>query len=235
MTAESQLDPERIPRHIAIIMDGNGRWAKKRRQPRVSGHKAGVDSVRATVRACAELGVKTLTLYSFSTENWLRPKAEVEELMSLLAWALKVETPDLDKNKVRLMVSGRIEGLPAPVRSALGKSIKKLAKNTGLLLNLAINYGSRAEIVDAVNGLIRDGVKEVSEQEISGRLYTSGIPDPDMLIRTSGEMRLSNFLLWQVAYSEIYVTPVFWPDFRKKDLIEAIKSFQKRDRRFGRL
>ncbi len=230
-----KLDPKRIPRHIAIIMDGNGRWASARKLPRVAGHKAGVEAVRAVVRAAGELGVEVLTLYSFSTENWLRPKAEVSELMRLLAWALKGETPELDKNNVRLMTSGRTDGLPAPVQSALTKAIKKLSENTGLILNLALNYGSRAEIVDAVNGLIRDGFKEVSEEEISGRLYTSGLPDPDLLIRTSGEMRISNFLLWQIAYAEFYVTPVFWPDFRKSDLAEAILDYQKRERRYGGL
>ncbi len=229
------LDPKRIPRHIAVIMDGNGRWASARNLPRVAGHKAGVESVRAVVRAAGELGVEVLTLYSFSTENWLRPKAEVNELMRLLAWALKGETPELDKNGVRLMTSGRTDGLSAPVRGALTKAIKKLEHNTGLILNLALNYGSRAEIVDAVNGLIRDGVKEVSEEEISGRLYTSGLPDPDLLIRTSGEMRISNFLLWQIAYAEFHVTPVFWPDFRKADLVEAIVDYQKRERRYGGL
>jgi len=231
----TKLDPKRIPRHIAIIMDGNGRWAKSRGLPRVAGHKAGVESVRAAVRACGEIGVEVLTLYSFSTENWLRPKEEVSELMRLLAWALQRETPELDKNNVSLRTSGRIYGLPAPVRKALESSTEKLKKNKGLKLNLALNYGARAEIVDAVNGLIRDGVREVSEEEISGRLYTSGLPDPDLLIRTSGEMRISNFLLWQIAYSELYVTDVNWPDFRKKHLQEAVREFQNRERRFGGL
>ncbi|MFA5138935.1 MAG: isoprenyl transferase [Elusimicrobiota bacterium] len=230
-----ELDPKRIPRHVAIIMDGNGRWAKARGLPRVAGHRAGVESVRAAVRSCGELGLEVLTLYAFSTENWLRPKDEVSELWSLMSWALKRETADLNKNGVRLMVSGRIEGLPEQVRAEISASIKKLEKNKGLTLNLCLNYGARAEIVDAVNSLIREGIKEVSEIEISGRLYTAGIPDPDLVIRTSGEMRLSNFLLWQVAYAELYVTPVLWPDFRKEQLLEALADYQRRERRFGGL
>jgi len=227
------IDPDRVPRHIAIIMDGNGRWAKAQGLPRVAGHKAGVDSVRAAVRAAGEIGCEVLTLYSFSTENWLRPKDEVDELMRLLSWALKEETPELDKNNVRLTASGRIEGLPQVVRDQLKESSDFLSKNDGLLLNLALNYGSRAEIVDAVNSLIKKGVGEVSEEEISGALYTAGMPDPDLLIRTSGEMRISNFLLWQIAYSELVITPTLWPDFRKEHLLDAVADFQKRDRRFG--
>lgn len=230
-----ELDLKRLPRHVAIIMDGNGRWAKARGLPRAAGHKAGVDSVREAVRSCGELGIEALTLYSFSTENWLRPKEEVDTLMDLLAWALKEETPELDKNNVRLRASGRLQGLPESVRAQLDESMAFLDKNTGLVLNLALNYGSRAEIVDAVNGLLRDGVKEVSEEEISGRLYTAGLPDPDLLIRTSGEMRISNFLLWQIAYAELVVTQTNWPDFRKTHLHEAIAQFQGRSRRFGGL
>ncbi|MDE2292583.1 MAG: isoprenyl transferase [Elusimicrobia bacterium] len=233
--AEPALDPKRLPRHVAVIMDGNGRWAKSRGLPRVAGHKAGVDSVRAAVRAAGELGLEALTLYSFSTENWLRPESEVSELMRLLSWALKRETAELDRNNVRLMASGRIGGLPGAVRDELARSIKKLSKNTGLTLNLALNYGSRAEIVDAVNSLIKEGVREVDEQLIGGRLYTAGLPDPDLVIRTSGEMRISNFLLWQAAYAEFYVTPVFWPDFRKPDLEAALVEYQRRERRFGGL
>jgi len=216
-------------------MDGNGRWAKAKGLPRVAGHKAGVESVREAVRTCGELGVEALTLFSFSTENWLRPKEEVDTLMELLAAALKDETPELDKNNVRLQASGRIQGLPESVRSQLDDSIKFLSKNTGLILNLALNYGARAEIVDAVNSLIKDGVKEVSEEEISGRLYTAGLPDPDLLVRTSGELRISNFLLWQIAYAELVVTDTNWPDFRKAHLYEAIVDFQGRNRRFGGL
>ena len=229
------LDPKKLPKHVAVIMDGNGRWAKAKGLPRVAGHKAGVESVRAITRACGELGIEALTLYSFSTENWLRPQDEVSELMRLLGWALKAETPELDKNNVRLMASGRIGGLPGSVQDQLAVSIKKLSKNTGLLLNLALNYGSRSEIVDAVNSLIKEGAREVTEQMISGRMYTAGLPDPDLVIRTSGEMRISNFLLWQAAYAEFYVTPAFWPDFRKADLVAALQDYQTRQRRFGGL
>lgn len=229
------LDPKKLPKHVAVIMDGNGRWAKAKGLPRVAGHKAGVESVRAITRACGELGIEALTLYSFSTENWLRPEDEVSELMRLLGWALKAETPELDKNNVRLMASGRIGGLPGSVQDQLAASIKKLSKNTGLLLNLALNYGSRSEIVDAVNSLIKEGAREVTEQMISGRMYTAGLPDPDLVIRTSGEMRISNFLLWQAAYAEFYVTPTFWPDFRKPDLVAALLDYQTRQRRFGGL
>ncbi|HAH08346.1 MAG TPA: isoprenyl transferase [Elusimicrobia bacterium] len=225
----------RVPRHVALIMDGNGRWAAARGLPRAAGHKAGVESVRETVRACGELGVQALTLYSFSTENWLRPKDEVSELMRLLSWALGRETAELDKNNVRLRASGRLQGLPDAVRKELEASIAKLKDNTGLLLNLALNYGSRAEIVDAVNALLKEGVREVDEEGFSSRLYTAGLPDPDLLIRTSGEMRVSNFLLWQIAYAEIFVTPVLWPDFRREHLLEAFLEYQRRDRRFGRL
>ena len=229
------LDPKKLPKHVAVIMDGNGRWAKAKGLPRVAGHKAGVESVRAVTRACGELGVEVLTLYSFSTENWLRPEDEVSELMRLLGWALKAETPELDKNNVRLMASGRIGGLPGSVQDQLAASVKKLAKNTGLLLNLALNYGSRSEIVDAVNSLITEGAREVTEPMISGRMYTAGLPDPDLVIRTSGEMRISNFLLWQAAYAEFYVTPAYWPDFRKPDLVAALVEYQGRQRRFGGL
>ena len=225
--------PAHVPQHIAIIMDGNGRWANARGLPRIAGHKAGVEPVHEAVRACAELGVKALTLYAFSTENWLRPKNEVSGLMRLLSWALKRETDELDKNNVRLRASGRLNRLPESVLAELKASIHKLKDNTGLILNLALNYGSRAEIVDAVNSLIQEGAKEITEEDISRKLYTAGLPDPDLLIRTSGEMRVSNFLLWQIAYSELYVTSVFWPDFRKKHLLEAIASYQSRERRFG--
>ena len=229
------LDAARIPKHLAVIMDGNGRWAKSKGLPRLAGHRAGVESVREAVRVCSELGVSYLTLYSFSTENWLRPKDEVSELMKLLAYALKKETLELDKNNVRLRAVGRLEGLPAPVREELERSEKRLEKNTGLTLNLALNYGSRQEIVDAVNRLMAQGIGQVTEADLSKALYTGDMPDPDLVIRTSGEMRVSNFLLWQIAYSELYVTPVFWPDFREENLREAIREFQRRERRFGGL
>ncbi|HVE11793.1 MAG TPA: isoprenyl transferase [Elusimicrobiota bacterium] len=232
-TAEAGLDPKRIPRHVAIIMDGNGRWAKARGLPRTAGHKAGVDSIRDVVRAASDLGVEAVTLYAFSTENWLRSKAEVEFLMGLVSWGLRRETAELDKNRVRLMVSGRVEALSASVRREFERTKSRLADNDGLVLNLAFNYGARAEIVDAVNALIREGAKSVTEEDISRHLYTAGLPDPDLLIRTSGEMRISNFLLWQIAYSEIYVTSTLWPEFRRAHLVEAIADYQKRERRFG--
>ena len=216
-------------------MDGNGRWAQARGLPRLAGHKAGVDSVKEIVRSCRELGIPVLTLYSFSTENWLRPKEEVDDLMSLLSFALKRETLDLDKNNVKLRAIGNIDGLPAGVRKELQTAIQKLDKNTGLTLNLALNYGSRQEIVGAVNKLIAGGAKTVSEDDVSNALDTAGLPDPDLLIRTSGEMRVSNFLLWQIAYAELYVTPTYWPDFRREQFIAAISEFQKRNRRFGGL
>ncbi|MBI5202280.1 MAG: isoprenyl transferase [Elusimicrobia bacterium] len=231
--AQNGLDPANMPRHIAIIMDGNGRWAKSRGLPRVAGHKLGVDSVRAATKTCGKLGVEVLTLYAFSTENWLRPKDEVSELMRLLSWTLKREVSELDKNNVRLRASGRLDGLPKPVQDELSRGIEKLKGNTGLILNLALNYGSRQEIVDAVNALIREGAKEVDEAAIARRLYTAEFPDPDLVIRTSGEMRLSNFLLWQAAYAELYITPVLWPDFREQQLVDAVLDYQKRHRRFG--
>jgi undecaprenyl diphosphate synthase len=223
------------PQHVAVIMDGNGRWARAKGLPRLSGHKAGVESVRAVVKACSELGIPYLTLYSFSTENWLRPKSEVGELMKLLSWALKRETLDLGRNNVRLRAIGRLDGLPKAVREELAAAVKRLEGNTGLTLTLALNYGARQEILDAVNSLLASGATEVTEEAFSSSLYTAGIPDPDLVIRTSGEMRLSNFLLWQIAYSELYMTPVFWPDFRKEHLLEALAEFRGRRRRFGGL
>ena len=222
-----------MPRHVAIIMDGNGRWAKARRLPRLAGHKAGVDCVREVVKACGELGIAVLTLYSFSTENWLRAKEEVGDLMKLLAWALRRETAELDKSNVRLAAIGRLEALPLPVRRQLESSMEQLKGNTGLCLALALNYGARQEIVDAVNRLLASGAKEASVESFSRELYTAGLPDPDLVIRTSGEMRVSNFLLWQIAYAELYVTPVLWPDFHREHLIEAVAEYQKRERRFG--
>ncbi len=223
------------PSHVAIIMDGNGRWAKARGLPRLAGHRAGVESVREAVRTAADLGIKTLTLYSFSTENWLRPKSEVAELMKLLSWALKRETLELDKSNVRLRAMGRLEGLPLSVRAELGVAMGRLAKNNGLILNLALNYGSRQELADAFNRMIAQGVKEATEKDIQRFLYAPDLPDPDLVIRTSGEMRLSNFLLWQIAYAELYVTPVLWPDFRRREFVAAIDEFQNRERRFGGL
>jgi undecaprenyl diphosphate synthase len=223
-------------------MDGNGRWANRRSLPRVAGHKAGIGPVRGTVESCARLGIKVLTLYAFSVENWKRPRAEVETLWRLLRFYLRRELPDLQKNDIRLEAIGRLDALPAPVRSELEAAVEATALNRGLLVNLAINYGGRAELVDAVNAILetarRDGKLSglrLDEQMISENLYTSATPDPDLLIRTSGEMRISNFLLWQIAYSELYITDTLWPDFGRTDLLKAILDFQKRDRRFGGL
>ena len=234
----SAIDPHRLPAHIAIIMDGNGRWAKRRNLPRVAGHKAGIDPVRVTVETCARLGLRALTLYAFSVENWKRPRAEVDMLWRLLRLYLRAELPDMARNDVRFTAIGRIDALPDFVRAELEETVRATAGNRGLQLNLAINYGGRAELVDAVKALIEDSRRRdivIDEEAIAARLYTAGTPDPDLLIRTSGEMRVSNFLLWQIAYSELYVTDTLWPDFSRTDLLRAILDYQKRDRRFGGL
>lgn len=230
-----------IPRHVAIIMDGNGRWAKQRNLPRLEGHRAGAESVRAIVRACGELGIEYLTLYAFSSENWSRPKAEVGALMSLLEFYLQREVTELDKSNVRLAAIGRIQDLPGSAQRQLEKSITTLNKNTGLTLVLALSYGGRLEIVDAVRSIARDvktgavDIADINEELISRRLYTRDIPDPDLLIRTSGELRVSNFLLWQISYAEIHVTDTLWPDFRKPELQKALDDYSRRQRRFGRV
>jgi undecaprenyl diphosphate synthase len=233
------LDPERLPVHIAIIMDGNGRWARGRSLPRVAGHRAGIEPVRVTVETCARLGVQVLTLYAFSVENWKRPRAEVDTLWRLLRIYIRKELPTLMRNGVRLAAIGRLEALPEAARTELLEAVRATAGNTGLLVNLAINYGGRAELADAFNALLESarttGEFRVTEQDISRHLYTSGLPDPDLLIRTSGEMRISNFLLWQIAYAELYVTPTLWPDFTRADLLRAVLDYQRRDRRFGGL
>jgi undecaprenyl diphosphate synthase len=228
------LDPEQIPRHVAIIMDGNGRWAGKRNLPRVAGHKAGVPSVRTAVETCARLGVEVLTLYAFSIENWKRPRTEVDTLWQLLRVYLRLELSTLMRNNVRLGAIGRLDALPAVARRELDKAMERTASNTGLHLSLAINYGGRAELVDALKKL-RDSGGEITEEAVSEHLYTAGQPDPDLLIRTSGEMRVSNFLLWQIAYAELYVTDTLWPDFSRAELLRAVLDYQKRDRRFGGL
>jgi undecaprenyl diphosphate synthase len=236
------IDPARLPAHIAIIMDGNGRWANRRRLPRVAGHKAGIGPVRATVEACARLGIRVLTLYAFSVENWKRPRHEVETLWRLLRYYLRQELPDLQKNDIRLQAIGRLDALPSQVRRELDAAVEATSANRGLLVNLAINYGGRAEIVDAVNSILDmarvngslDELK-IDEDLISTSLYTADAPDPDLLIRTSGEMRISNFLLWQIAYAELYVTETLWPDFTRTDLLQAVVEYQKRDRRYGGL
>lgn len=224
--------PDRLPRHVAIIMDGNGRWAKKRGLPRLMGHRAGTESVRAVIRTAGEIGIEALTLYAFSTENWRRSAAEVQGLMRLLVLTLQKETRDLQAKNVRLRAIGRLDGLPTSVRRALDRAVETLSANTGLQLNLALNYGGRQEIVDAAQACVKDGVP-ITEEALAQRLYTAGLPDPDLLIRTSGEMRISNFLLWQSAYAELYVTPVLWPDFRKEQLLDALREYQGRERRFG--
>ena len=232
---------ELLPLHVAVIMDGNGRWAKQRKLPRAEGHRRGAESARAVIRVASELGVKYLTLYTFSMENWNRPKAEVEAIMRYLVMYLKKETPDLNKHNVRLEVIGQTHRLPDRVQAQLKKTRAALAKNTGLTLVLALSYGSRAEIVDAARSIAQKAVKgtvapdEIDEELLGSHLYTGHMPDPDLLVRTSGEMRLSNFLLWQMSYAEMVVTPVLWPDFRKPEFIAAIEEFARRHRRFGKL
>ena len=239
-----QLSPSakaNVPKHIAIIMDGNGRWAKTRGLPRVEGHRNGVESVRSIVRTCGELGVKYLTLYAFSVENWNRPKDEVDTLMKYLARFLKNEIGELMKNNVRLEAVGQIYRLPEFVQEQLAKTKAALAKNTGLTLILALSYGGRTEIIEATRAIAQQ-VKagkldpaEINEQVIAQNLYTHAYPDPDLLIRTSGELRVSNFLLWQISYAEFVVTPTLWPDFRKPQLYEALEEYTQRQRRFGGL
>jgi undecaprenyl diphosphate synthase len=233
------IDPTRIPRHIAVIMDGNGRWAERRRLPRTAGHRAGVRPVRETIEACCRLEVEVLTLYAFSMENWKRPQEEVRTLWRLMRHYLHKELPGLKKNNVRFRVIGRVEELPEAVQKDLASAIFETASNTGLQLNVALNYGGRAELVDAVKAVVkkaRDGEDvTVDEDAIGAELYTAGLPDPDLLIRTSGEMRISNFLLWQIAYAEICVTDKFWPDFDTVDLLESILNYQRRERRYGGL
>jgi undecaprenyl diphosphate synthase len=229
------LDPTRLPVHIAIIMDGNGRWANRRSLPRVAGHRAGVGPVRSTVETCARLGIKVLTLYAFSVENWKRPRAEVETLWRLLRYYLKRELPDLQNNGIRLQAIGKLNALPAPVRRELDSVVEATSGNRRLLVNLAINYSGRSEILDAVNSVIEDARRQgrLDALHVDEGLLASH--DPDLLIRTSGEMRISNFLLWQIAYSELYVTDTLWPDFNRTELLKAILDYQKRDRRYGGL
>jgi undecaprenyl diphosphate synthase len=234
-TLARQVNFDQLPAHIAIIMDGNGRWAAQRHLPRVEGHRAGIDSVRDVVEASARIGIDVLTLYAFSVENWKRPRAEVNTLMMLLKRYIRLELGTLHKNNIRFQVIGRPEELAPDVQHELEIGIRQTAANTGMLFNIALNYGGRAEIVDAARRAIASGVapEELDERRFGELLYTAGQPDPDLLIRTSGEMRVSNFLLWQIAYSEIWVTETRWPDFRRRDLLEAIVAFQKRERRYG--
>src|SRR5256714_6567477 len=236
LSADAKAD---LPRHVAIIMDGNGRWARERHLPRIEGHRAGADSARLIIRAAGELGIKYLTLYAFSVENWNRPKHEVDALMKYLVHYLKSETPELNKNNVRLEIIGQVYRLPEAVQEHLKKSLAALSKNNGLTLVMALSYGGRTEIVDAVRSIAKQ-VKsgqldpaDITEQIFAQNLYTRNIPDPDVLIRTSGEMRVSNFLLWQISYTELVVTQTLWPDFRKPQLYAALEEYHRRHRRFG--
>ena len=237
-----KLDLSRLPRHIAVIMDGNGRWAQKRHLPRALGHRSGTQSARITIETCARLKIEALTLYAFSVENWRRPKAEIEFLMQLLREYIRNEMPLIQRNNIRLRFLGRREDLPSAVQKDMREGSEETACNTGMVLSIALNYGGRAEIVDAMNRILaaRNGQGKaevpftpITEETISQHLYTSDLPDPDLLIRTSGELRVSNFLLWQIAYAEIFVTETFWPDFNRARLFEALLDFQKRERRYG--
>jgi undecaprenyl diphosphate synthase len=234
-TLVGQINFDRLPAHVAIIMDGNGRWAAQRHLPRVEGHRAGIDAVRDTVETAARLGVGVLTLYAFSMENWKRPAAEISTLMMLLKRYLRSELKTLLTNNIRFNVIGRMEDLSLDIQDELRAAIDRTAKDNGMLFNIALNYGGRAEIVDAARRAIESGIRpeHLDEQRFASFLYTAGQPDPDLLIRTSGEMRVSNYLLWQIAYAEIYVTETLWPDFRRRHLLEAVLAYQKRERRYG--
>ena len=233
-----KLDLTRLPRHVAVIMDGNGRWAQKRHLPRIAGHRSGTQSARTTIETCARLKIEALTLYAFSVENWRRPKTEIDFLMALLREYLRKEMPLLQKNEIRMRFLGRLDELPAAVQNDAREAMEKTAGNKGMELCVALNYGGRAEIVDAMNAILseRNGhaaPHKVTEEQLARHLYTQGLPDPDLLIRTSGEMRVSNFLLWQIAYAEIFVTETLWPDFNRARLLEALLEYQKRERRYG--
>ena len=234
-----KIDPRRLPRHIAIIMDGNGRWAQKHTLGRISGHKKGADSVRATVKACRELGIRYLTLYAFSVENWFRPREEVEALMNLLEEYVEKEIDELSSHGIRLLTIGNTAALSKSLRKKVRDAVRRTARNREMFLNVALSYGGRDEIVQAARKILKDGLAgkiapaDVTKELFPRYLYTARIPDPDLLIRTSGEYRLSNFLLWQMAYTEFYFTDVLWPDFRREDLMKAIAAYQARERRFG--
>lgn len=234
------LENKKVPGHIAVIMDGNGRWAQQKSKSRLSGHREGIKSVRAVTKVCGDLGVKHLTLYTFSTENWYRPEEEVTALMKLLMTTISGEMKDLNKNNIKVTVIGNLEDLPEKARKSMETGVKLTQNNTGLNLNLALSYGGRQEIIKAVKSISLDvsrgaiDPESVDETLFISRLYTADLPDPDFLIRTGGEKRISNFLLWQSAYTELYLSPVFWPDFREKELLEAILDFQMRERRFGK-
>ncbi len=235
------INRKRLPQHVAIIMDGNGRWARRHKRRRIEGHLEGTKAIRRIVKFCGEIGIKMLTLFAFSTENWNRPRREVRALMNLLYKFLGQEKHNLQKNNIKLLVSGQMERLPAQVRVELSKTIDATRKNSRLILNLALSYGGREEIVRACREIARQvsnktkKIEDINEESFNNYLYTAGLPYPDLLIRTSGEFRISNFLLWQIAYSEIYVTPVLWPDFDRRDLLLALIDYQNRERRFGKL
>ena len=235
----ASIDPNRLPKHIAVIMDGNGRWAKQRGKPRIAGHREGSESVKAIIDTCARMGIQAVTLYAFSTENWKRPRSEVSGLMQMLKRVLRRELETVHKNNIRFRPIGDIDGLGPDVRGELEAAVEKTKDNTGMVMNVALNYGSRAEITEACRRAARqvmdrgDSLEKLSEADIERNLYTYGLPEVDLLIRTSGEMRISNFLLWQIAYAEIVVTPVLFPDFRRPQIFEAVIEYQTRDRRFG--
>jgi len=233
-----KLDLARMPRHVAVIMDGNGRWAQQRHLPRVAGHRSGTKTARSTTETCARLNIEALTLYAFSVENWRRPKTETDFLMQLLREYLRREMPMLQKNKIRMRFLGRTDELPRGVQDDIRDAIEQTSGNRGMVLCIALNYGGRAEIIDAMNAILAEqnghaGRAPITEENLARHMYTNGLPDPDLLIRTSGEMRVSNFLLWQIAYAEIFVTETLWPDFNRARLLEALVEFQKRERRYG--
>ena len=235
------VDWDRLPRHVAIIMDGNGRWAARRGQPRIAGHRAGVEAVRAALDTGARLGLGALTLYAFSTENWKRPRYEVDALMRMLRRYLRLELDEIDRQNIKFQTIGRTGALAESVRQEIARAAERTSKNTGMVLTVALNYGGRAELLDACRAAVRrlmdegNAPDELTEDRIANELYTRNLPDLDLLVRTSGELRISNFLLWQLAYSEIYVTETLWPDFRRVHLLEAVVDYQRRDRRFGGL
>jgi undecaprenyl diphosphate synthase len=234
-----EIDPERLPQHIAIIMDGNGRWAEQHAMGRIMGHRKGADSVRETVRTCRRIGIRYLTLYAFSMENWLRPKAEVRALLKLLKEYLESEVREMMDQDIRLTAIGNLDSLGESVHAPLKETMVRTARNQGMVLNLALSYGGRDEMVEAARRMVEDGVAgkitpgEVTKELFAGHLFTAGLPDPDLLIRTGGECRISNFLLWQMAYTEFYFTEILWPDFRERHLLKAIDDYQQRERRFG--
>jgi len=233
-----KLNLGQLPKHLAVIMDGNGRWAQRRHLPRIAGHRKGTETARVTIETCSRLKLEALTLYAFSVENWRRPKAEIDFLMQLLREYIRQEMPLIQRNNIRMRFLGRSDELPAAVQRDTREAVQATAGNTGMVLCIALNYGGRAEIVDAANALLAErqaagDSRKLTESELESHLYTAGLPDPDLLIRTSGEMRVSNFLLWQIAYAEIFVTETLWPDFNRARLLEAFVEFQKRDRRYG--